>query len=105
MCSNLLTDTAGGKYPDSFIWRITLWEKELDSIDREGEGDYRHCAGPDDHTLHPQPDECQEVPEGHHDVCIVRPCLLDHAPKLSIAVSTNHGEDAGGDPHHQRHVH
>ena len=34
------------------------------------------------------PDEGKEVPEGDHDVCVVRARLLDHAPQLCVTVGT-----------------
>ena len=50
------------------------------------------------------PDECEEVPEGDHDVGVVSPGLLNHAAQLRVAVRPHHGEDSGEDPDHQRHV-
>ena len=35
------------------------------------------------------PDESEEVPEGDHDVGVVRSGLLDHAAKLSVAVGSH----------------
>ena len=35
------------------------------------------------------PDESEEVPEGDHDVGVVRSSLLDHAAQLSVAVGSH----------------
>jgi len=61
-------------------------------------------ARPDNDAFDPQTDEGQELAEGDHDVGIVGARLLDHAAKLGIAVSADHGEHAADDPDHECHV-
>ncbi len=80
--------------PDCFIRRIALWEERLGRIGGKGEADDSNGAGPDNQALGPETDEADERSEGVEDVGVVASGLLDHAAKLGITVSANHGEKA-----------
>ena len=80
--------------PDCFIRRIALREERLGRVGGKGEADDGNGAGPDYQALGPETNEADERSEGVEDVGVVTSGLLDHAAKLSVTVSADHGEKA-----------
>lgn len=85
----VLTDAADGEETNGVVRGLALWEEGLQDVHAEREGHDGLRAGPNDHTLNPEPDERHERAERLHDVGIVRSTLRDHTAQLGVAIGTH----------------